>query len=58
MTADRQVTAAKPERLRRDVSGLAVPDAPPIDVLLEPFGDDRVVEVVLIASTDDGERPL
>ena len=54
----REVTAPKPERARRDVSGLAAPVAPVVDVTLEPARDERVIEVVLIAATEDGDRPL
>ncbi len=57
MTDDRRVKAAKPERTRRDVSGFDSP--PPVEITFErAVQDERVVEVVLIAPAEDGDRPL
>ena len=58
MTVDRTVSAAKPERKRRDVSGLAGPAPAPVPIIIEPAPADRVIEVVLIAAGEDGDRPL
>ena len=57
MVTGREVTAPKPERARRDVAGLVAPVV--VEVTLEQAAEkERVVEVVLIAASEDGDRPL
>ena len=57
MNGDRRVVASKPERKRRDVAGLVTP--PPVVVTIERTPPEaRVVDVVLIAADEDGDRPL
>ncbi len=61
VSRDRLVTAPKPERRRRDLSGF---DRGVVEVTIEPAplrppaAPGRVVEVVLIAPGEDGHRPL
>ena len=59
MSEDLRIIARKPQRTRRNVAGLDGPAPGPVVITLERNPPpDRIVEVVLIAAGEDGERPL